>query len=1150
MSHGVAEHVRSDVLSSMEVLRAETDGGAPLPVGETERLAALRSLLLLDTTPEAGYDDLVTLASEICQTPIALVSLIDEDRQWFKAKVGLEATETPRNQAFCAHAILDPHELFTINDASVDVRFADNPLVTHGPGIRFYAGAPIVTADGQAIGTVCVIDTRPRTLSASQERCLKALARQAGGLMNLRRTSAAAARVAIDHVDLTMEARLKQEQGAELLDLVLQGRGMGVWDLDVASGRWTASAHEWQILGYGGAEAEIADLHWHTLIHPDDLRLTTATMGPHLRGEAPFYECTHRMRHRSGRWVWISSRAVIVRRDAAGVPTRIVGTHKDITDVLRLETEQKQNAERLELALLGGDIGIWDVHVPTGKVVYTGHWGEMFGHSIDAFARDPDLWKSLVHPDDGQAFQVGMASHLRGELPVMEGEGRMRHKDGHWVWILTRAKLFERDASGRPLRIVGVNMNITSRKTSELALAAETARRRVLLDHASEYVFVLSKTLRLTEANPQFAEALGYTVDEVMQLRPWQWDAIEDTREKFLARWTGWSAQPWTAEFQWRRRDGTVLDVAISCTQLLLDGDDEYLFVCRDITDTKRDRLALERTRNLLEQTAQLAQIGGWEVDLVAQTVTWSREVYRIHGVIDLGWRPTLAEGLQFYAPEARPVITAAVEAAIESGTAWDLQLPLITAAGRRVYVRTQGHAEYEEARAVRLVGVFQDITERKVGEDALIDSERRLRLITDNMPGSIMHIDRDQRYRFVNKFFGRVFGLDPETIVGLEMKDLCSAATYETLAPRIASALAGKTTQFEWSTQLSGEPRHFQSSYVPDRDASGQVAGFYALVLDITERKQAELKSLASERLLRGITDNLPVCIAEVDREGRYRFANATYLDWTGVAPAEMIGKSVAEAVLPEYYHLRRDSIRRALAGERVSLEQTLTLRQGPRTVHTTYLPHFDDAQNVAGYYALTNDITELKDTQRKLVALARIDTLTGLPNRRHFEERAAETLARTRRTGRVGALFYLDVDRFKSINDTLGHAAGDELLQEFARRLTDSLRECDFVARYAGDEFIAVAENISGEEEARDLAEKVAATVRRPITLANACVYVTTSIGVATFDGEEPLRRLLERADGALYESKSAGRDMIRVSPRMPGTAWSIGSLTRSVC
>ncbi|GAB2610204.1 sensor histidine kinase [Paractinoplanes abujensis] len=165
---------------------------APLPDNETDRLAALYALDILDSEPEQDFDDIVALASNVCGTPMSLVTLLDTDRQWFKARVGTEKTETDRDNAFCAHAILG-RDLMVVADATQDRRFADNPLVTGDPGIRFYAGAPLVTTDGFALGTLCVVDNEPRRLDIEQLQALRALARQVTSQMELRRHAVALA---------------------------------------------------------------------------------------------------------------------------------------------------------------------------------------------------------------------------------------------------------------------------------------------------------------------------------------------------------------------------------------------------------------------------------------------------------------------------------------------------------------------------------------------------------------------------------------------------------------------------------------------------------------------------------------------------------------------------------------------------------------------------------------------------------------------------------------------------------------------------------------------------------------------------------------------------------------------------------------------
>ncbi|MCC3594721.1 MAG: PAS domain-containing protein [Microcoleus sp. PH2017_28_MFU_U_A] len=191
---------------------------APLPSNEADRLKALNHYNILDTDAEGAFDDLTALASYICGTPIALVSLVDTNRQWFKSKVGLGATETPREIAFCSHAILNPNELLVIPNAMEDDRFAGNPLVTSDPNIRFYAGAPLVTPEGFPIGTLCAIDTVPRHLTSEQLEALRTLGRQVISQMELRINYAKLKRAQLRQKQVEAKLRSSDEQIVNFLE--------------------------------------------------------------------------------------------------------------------------------------------------------------------------------------------------------------------------------------------------------------------------------------------------------------------------------------------------------------------------------------------------------------------------------------------------------------------------------------------------------------------------------------------------------------------------------------------------------------------------------------------------------------------------------------------------------------------------------------------------------------------------------------------------------------------------------------------------------------------------------------------------------------------------------------------------------------------
>jgi anti-sigma regulatory factor (Ser/Thr protein kinase) len=193
---------------------------------ETARLTALREYRILDTEPERAFDDLTLLASQVCGTPIALITLVDANRQWFKARTGIAATQTSRAVSFCSHAI-EQSGLFIVPDARADERFRDNPFVTGGPFVRFYAGAPLVTSEGHALGTLCVIDRVPRTLTADQREALDALRRQAEAQLELRRN--------LNELKLALAARDKAEADVLKLSSLIPYCSTCQFDLTVAA---------------------------------------------------------------------------------------------------------------------------------------------------------------------------------------------------------------------------------------------------------------------------------------------------------------------------------------------------------------------------------------------------------------------------------------------------------------------------------------------------------------------------------------------------------------------------------------------------------------------------------------------------------------------------------------------------------------------------------------------------------------------------------------------------------------------------------------------------------------------------------------------------------------------------------------------------
>lgn len=417
---------------------------APLPDNETERLRALAAYEILDTPPEAEFDDFTKLASEICGTPISLISLVDGARQWFKSRVGLAAPETPREMAFCSHALLGT-DVMEVPDATHDQRFHDNPLVTGNPDIRFYAGAPLVTSDGFGLGTLCVIDQTPRTLTAAQRDALAALGRQV-----VRQ---------LEHRRLTIALRESEALNRAVLESAVDG--ITVTDIDGHIRSCNPAAERM----FGWSSSELVGKHVALLL-PEPHRPALASYLQSVRdGGDP--KAVASGRHLEG-----------LRRDGTRFPIELsvsemrigkqrlfAGTTRDISQRVLNERLLAERLRLLRRTESMASLGSWEWNPATNAMSWSDELYRLLGLTPEPEAPPFDRAVEVVHPEDRPRV-VAALQRLVVEDEPYEEEYRIVLPDGRVRLHVGRAEV-QRSESGRPSRVFGMALDITERKAAE-----------------------------------------------------------------------------------------------------------------------------------------------------------------------------------------------------------------------------------------------------------------------------------------------------------------------------------------------------------------------------------------------------------------------------------------------------------------------------------------------------------------------------------------------------------------------------------------------------------------------------------------------------------------------------------------------------------
>ena len=544
--------------------------------------AFLRSYGLLDSPTEESFDRLTRLAARVFDVPIALISLVDEGRQWFKSRVGLDVCQTDRDVALCAH-VVESQAPLVVPDALLDARFSSNPLVTGAPFLRFYAGVPLRVPEGAILGTLCIIDTAPREFDAQEMAQLNDLAA-----------------MVVDEIKLRGDERRYRSliEGGSDVVTIFDGEGVVTYQ----------SPSLQRVLGY--APDELVGGPVFDLVHPDDQEMVTTRYAQMMRDRCDVDYHIFRFRHKNGEWHTLECYARYLLDDPqlAG----IVATSRDVTDRVRIEEQLSWSEQRFEAAFEQSSIGI-ALSAPDGRCLrVNGALSRITGYDEAELLRLN--YRELTHPASRQAEAEKIERLLEGQNNCYELEKRFLHRDGHYLWALESVSMV-RDAQGAPQCLISQVQDIDARKKQEerlrlLESVAVNAQDAILITEA-EPVEEEQNGPRILYANKAYCEMSGYTLEEVLGKTPRIMQgpgtdpASREQIRKALKRW-----KPVVVELLNYRKDGTPFWVELSIVPVADETGwfTHWVSLQRDVTARKETEVMLRRTGEEAERARQDAE--------------------------------------------------------------------------------------------------------------------------------------------------------------------------------------------------------------------------------------------------------------------------------------------------------------------------------------------------------------------------------------------------------------------------------------------------------------------------------------------------------------------------------------------------------------
>ncbi|WP_373018743.1 PAS domain S-box protein [Thiomicrorhabdus sp.] len=770
-------------------------------------------------------------------------------------------------------------------------------------------------------------------------------------------------------------------------------------------------------------------------------------------------------------------------------------------------------------------LGSWELDLNSNKLWWSDEIFRIFEIDPKQFEASYEAFINAIHPDDRDAVDKAYKDSLENHTGY-QTEHRLLFKDGRIKYVEERCN-HQFDASGKPIRSNGIVQDITQRKQVEILLQESEKKHRAIYDSVLDGILIAnSDTKQLIDGNTAICEMLGYTHEELTSLK------VHDIHPK--ADWPYVFEQfdkqargeiKLAADMPVQRKDGSTFYTDINTAPIQLAGKTYVLGVFRDITERKQNEERFKLFRTLIDHSSDAIEVLDPESfhfldvnETECQNLGYSREEMLSMEVFEIDHHLNKETVIE-------------IESQIKRNGSAQFET---------VHRRKDGSTFPVEVRASvvaldkpYMISIARDITDQKIAEQKLKESELAYRTLTQNLPGLVYRVFVRENYHmeFYNDLPLQMTGYSVEELTNGEVCSIDPLIVDEdrpTVLNLVEKSIIEKspfTVEYRLK-QKTGEIRWMQEKGMPVFGEDGKLLYIDGVIFDITDSKKTQESLRQSEEKFRTLLESTSDWIWEINRQGIYTYVSPQVESLLGYTPQEVLGKSPLEFMPPqEAENAGKEFLKVVEKLQPIQmLENTNTHKDGRlKVLETSGVPYFDADGAFMGYRGIDRDITERKQAELQIQHMAHYDTLTNLPNRALFLDRLNQELARAKREQLQFALLFIDLDHFKEINDTLGHAMGDLLLQEVSKRLQASVRQMDTVARIGGDEFTVVITDIKTNSGAANVAQKIIDSLTDPFNLNGNERNIGCSIGIALYPEEgENSETLLKRADMAMYCAK----------------------------